>query len=417
MKKYTSQIAVVITLFMTCVSGYSQSFLFETGIEDSVYSEILGEQRKLWIKYPKFFNASDNRSYPVVYILDGETQLRALDAVCNYYEGHFLPDMILIGISSGHNRMRDLTTSKVSMRRGMPVNEENGGAKKFTHFIKQELIPYVDSILPTTNYRTLIGHSYAGLFTINTALNYTDLFSNYIAIDPSLDWDNQKLMAQSKPILENNDFSGKSLYVSLSSASLHMQDESITMDNIMRDSSDYTLFARSIIEFSKFAESQAQNGLNFAWKHYPNDLHGTVPLPSIRDGLIKAFKWYQLESFWKFNDFDTPTHELIELVKSREKKLRDNFGYKTPPFDEELFNMLGYMALEMGQTNKSKAFFEMAIAYFPQSANAHDSMADYHISQNEKDEAVNNLKKAYELSGSERYLTKIVEIEKHDFKE
>ena len=177
MKKYTSQIAIVITLFMTCVSGYSQSFLFETGIEDSVYSEILGEQRKLWIKYPKFFNASDNRSYPVVYILDGETQLRALDAVCNYYEGHFLPDMILIGISSGHNRMRDLTTSKVSMRRGMPVNEENGGAKKFTHFIKQELIPYVDSILPTTNYRTLIGHSYAGLFTINTALNHPDLFS------------------------------------------------------------------------------------------------------------------------------------------------------------------------------------------------------------------------------------------------
>ena len=175
-KKYNSQIAVVITLFMTCVSGYSQSFLIETGIEDSVYSEILGEQRKLWIKYPKFFNESDNRSYPVVYILDGETQLRALDAVCNYYEGHFLPDMILIAVSSGHNRMRDLTTSKVSMRRGMPVSEENGGAKKFTYFIEHELIPYVDSILPTTNYRTLIGHSYAGLFTINTALNHTDLF-------------------------------------------------------------------------------------------------------------------------------------------------------------------------------------------------------------------------------------------------
>ena len=76
--------------------------------------------------------------------------------------------------------------------------------------------------------------------------------------------------------------------------------------------------------------------------------------------------------------------------------------------------MLGYMALEMGQTNKSKAFFEMAIAYFPQSANAHDSMADYHISQNEKDEAVNNLKKAYELSDNEHYLTKIEEIQKHD---
>jgi predicted alpha/beta superfamily hydrolase len=32
---------------------------------------------------------------PVVYILDGETQLRALDEVCNYHEGHLLSDMIL----------------------------------------------------------------------------------------------------------------------------------------------------------------------------------------------------------------------------------------------------------------------------------------------------------------------------------
>lgn len=417
MKKYTLQIGIIFILFMNVVPGYSQSYLIETGIEDSVYSEILGEQRKLWIKYPKFFNSSDNRSYPVVYILDGETQLRALDAVFNYYEGHFLPDMILIGISSGHNRMRDLTTSKVSMRFGMPIEQETGGAENITHFIEQELIPHIDSILPTTNHRTLIGHSFGGLFTINTVLNHPDLFSYYIAIDPSLDWDNQELMKQSETILQKNNFEGKSLFVTLSTASLHMQDGSITIDNIMQDSSDYTLFARSIIEFSEYAESQNQNGLNFSLNYYPNDIHGSVSLPSIREGLIKLFNWYQLESFWKFNDFDTPTHELIELVERREKKLSDNFGYNTPPFDEELFNMLGYMALEMGQTNKSKAFFEMAIAYYRQGANAFDSMADYHISQNEKDEAVNNLKKAYELSGSERYLTKIEEIEKHDLKQ
>jgi predicted alpha/beta superfamily hydrolase len=45
------------------------------------------------------------------------------------------------------------------MRYGWPVREETGGAETFTRFLEFELIPYIDSILPTTDYRTLIGHS------------------------------------------------------------------------------------------------------------------------------------------------------------------------------------------------------------------------------------------------------------------
>lgn len=394
--------------------GFSQSFLYKIGEADSLYSEILQEQRNLWVKYPKYYNQEDNKKYPVVYILDGETQLLALDAVCNYYQGHFLPDMILVGISNGFNRMRDLTTSKMETRYGWPVTEETGGAETFTSFLEFELIPYIDSILPATSYRTLIGHSFGGLFTINTLLNHSHLFNNYIAIDPSLDWDDQKLLDQSKEILSQKDYTGKSLFVSLSSASIHMQDESVTMENVMMDTSEYTLFARSIIEFAEYVKSQKQNELNFSWGDYPDDIHGTVSLPSIRDGLISMFKWYQLESFWKFNDFDTPTDELIGLVNRREIKLRDYFGYNVPPFEEDLFNMMGYMSLEMGQNDKSFTFFQMAITYYPESPNAYDSMADYYISQNDRVKAVSCLKKAYVLNENEHYLKKIEKIEKGD---
>jgi predicted alpha/beta superfamily hydrolase len=404
-------IGAIIILGLGQIQVFSQSYLLEIGYEDSLYSEILQEKRNIWIKYPKYYNQDSNKEYPVVYILDGETQLRALDAVCDYYEGHFLPDMILVGISNAENRMRDLTTSEMKMRYGWPVNEETGGAETFAGFLEHELIPYIDSILPATGYRTLIGHSFGGLFTINTLLNHGHLFSNYIAIDPSLDWDNQKLLNHSRAKLFNTDFNEKALFVSLSAASLHMQDESVNMANLMTDTSEYTLFARSIVEFSKFAETQEQNGLRFSWKHYPNDIHGTVTLPTIRDGLISIFEWYQLESFWKFNDFETPTNELLELVQYREEKLEDNFGYPVPPFEEELFNMMGYMSLESGQPDKSKAFFEMGIQYFPESANAYDSMADFYISQNDNENALLNLRKAYGLSGSKLYLNKIKKIE------
>ena len=79
----------------------------------------------------------------------------------------------------------------------------------------------------------------------------------------------------------------------------------ITINNIMEDASEFTLFARSIIEFSQLAKSQNQNGLNFSWKIYQEDLHGTVPLPSMRDGLIYVFKWYQFKSPQKYNNPDT----------------------------------------------------------------------------------------------------------------
>lgn len=395
---------------------FSQSYLLKTGKADSLYSEVLQEKRNIWIEYPKNFNPESSKEYPVVYILDGETQLRALDAVCTYYEGHFLPDMILVGISNTDNRMRDLTTSEVKMRYGWPVNEETGGAEAFTRFLEFELIPYIDSILPATSYRTLIGHSFGGLFTINTLLNHSHLFSNYLAIDPSLDWDDQRLLDHSRAKLQETDLSKNALFVSLSAASLHMQDESVTMENLMTDTSEYTLFARSIVEFSKLAETQEQNGLSFSWKYYPNDIHGTVTLPTIRDGLISMFEWYQLESFWKFNDSETPTNELMKLVQYREKKLKDNFGYTVPPFEEELFNMMGYMSLERGQPDKSKAFFELGIQYFPESPNAYDSMADYYISQNDMENAVLNLRKAYGLSGSVLYLNKIEKIDKGGIK-
>lgn len=417
MKLYTLHKIFTLLFFLLSLQGFTQekfnqTYLYQVGIPDSLYSETLQEQRDIWIKFPEYYNPESDTKYPVVYILDGGMQLKALAAVCAYYEGHFLPDMLLVGISNRSNRMRDLTPTEMKVRYGGAVEEETGGAEKFTQFIEAELIPFIEHKYPASSYRTLIGHSFAGLFTVNTLLHHPQLFENYIAIDPSLDWDEQNLLKQSKSILEQGNFGGKSLFVSMSAASLHMQKGDITLENIMEDDSDYTLFARSIIEFSEFADDQKQNELNFSWNSYPDDLHGTLPLPSIRDGLLFLFDWYRLESFWKYNDPETPASELIDLIEKRERKLSEHFGYPVAPLEEELLNMMGYMALQFGQPDKSYAFFALAIKYFPESPNVYDSMADYYSSQNDLDNAVLNLKKAFEITGNENYQERIEEMMK-----
>jgi len=379
--------------------------------KDSVYSNIFQEYKNIWVKLPENYNPKSPEKFPVVYILDGEAQLKTLETVYENYWGHYLPNMILVGISNQTNRTRDLTTSQIKMYGKNEINSNTGGAEKFTQYIEKELIKYIDNKYPTTNYRTLIGHSYAGLFTINMLINHNALFKNYIAIDPSLDWDNQKLLKQAKDKLASQNFKGKSLFVSMSAEQLHMWDETVTVENLIENTSEFTLFPRSIIEFSNFAESHKESGLNFSWKIYPEDLHETVPLPSIRDGLVFLFKWFQFKNPPKYNNPETTVPELTELLKKQAKIYAENFGYPVPPMIEELFNGYGYMNMQMGAPEKAKLFFEMGVKYYPKSANSFDALAEYYESQEDYSNALKNIKIAFELSGSDVHKKRLEEIQ------
>ena len=360
-------LAIIFSVFEYGVAQSTQ--LYEIGTKDSLYSNTLEEQRVIWVQLPESYRQESEQLYPIIYVLDGAVHFQAVSTVLSYNWGGFMPEMIIVGISNRNNRTRDLTTSEIQTRRGAEYNQETGGAENFTLFIEKELIPHIEASYPATTYRTLIGHSYAGLFTFNMLVKHSDVFDNYLAIDPSLDWDEQKLLNQSKEILSTRDYHGKALFMSLS-GQLHMQNSDITIENVMQDSSDYTLFARSNIEFSNFVTKNEHNGLSYQWKFYEQDLHGTVSLPSILDGLKFLFNWYPIENTDMFNSPDTPTDELIQMIRKREKKLKDHFGYKVPPFDEELLIMLGYMNLEWGNPQKSLALFQLALEYYPDSAEA-----------------------------------------------
>lgn len=397
-------------LLLACFHLKAQSNqAFGQAITDSIYSNVLKESREIFVKIPESYGTDSTLKYPVAFILDGENMLSTATLVHGYYSGGFMPEMILVGISNANHRTRDLTTSKLIEREGIETTEKNGEADNFVRFIEKELIPYIEKSYPVTDYRTLIGHSYGGLFAINMLLYHSNLFENYLAIDPSLDWDNQKLLKQSKGILAQSNFEGKSLFMSLA-GQLHMQKPEITIENVMKDTSEYTLFSRSNIDFYNQVKRNSNNGIKAEWKFYPKDLHGTVPLPSIMDGLIAMFQWFQMENVTKFNDPETPKEELYKIIKHREEKLTNHFDYATAPYEEGLFNMLGYMSMDMGNQEKALMFFKLATEYYPESANAFDSLADYYVSQNDYNKALKHVSKAFELSGSDYHQKRIEEF-------
>ena len=192
--------------FVKAQANQKQQFLQKVGVLDSLYSKTLKEYRKLYIQVPADYQENENKKYPVAFILDGEVFLPTVYNVQSFYSGGFTPEMVLVGISNANNRTRDLTTSKIKEKYGMPFNEENGQGENFSKFVETELIPYIENKYSVTSFRTIIGHSYGGLFTIYTLLNHPQLFSNYVAIDPSLDWDNQKLLAEAKDKLTSKNW-------------------------------------------------------------------------------------------------------------------------------------------------------------------------------------------------------------------
>jgi len=66
------------------------------------------------------------------------------------------------------------------------------GAERYLKFIQESVIPYVeDNYRADPADRTLMGHSFGGLFTVYALFHAPETFNRYIASSPSLSWSRQ----------------------------------------------------------------------------------------------------------------------------------------------------------------------------------------------------------------------------------
>ncbi len=406
-------LANVYAFSMFAQSNINENQLIRLGKADSLHSNILNESRRIWIQVPESAKALTNHpnKYPVLYVLDGGEHFLSVCSVLNQLSPGVIPEMIVVGIGNLENRTRDLTPTKVDEARGASDwVKDSGGGERFTDFIEKELIPYIDDKYPTANYKTLIGHSFGGLLVINTLMNHSELFENYIAIDPSLWWDDQTLSSEVTKTLSNEKYKDKSLFLSI--ANPLPQDREESLNELIRNNAQETEGVRAIYDFSMLVSKSKENKLHFKYEYYEDENHGTVPLVSIYDGIKFLFPWYRMRSGFVdvIQNPNSTTEDFIRALDKRFKRLSDKLGYQVYP-EEDLLNNLGYMFLSR-EPEKSLLFFDMAIEYYPESANVYDSLADYHLSKKEYDKALENVTKAYEINAIDYYMDRIDDINK-----
>jgi hypothetical protein len=372
----------VLVLLSFCINAQNNESI-TIGKKEIIYSKVLNESRKIWIYTPNTtaYNASPDKRYPVLYLLDGDAHFYSTVGIIQQLSqangNGVLPEMMVVGIENT-NRFRDLVPSA-------DVNNKN----PFVDFLSTELMPYIDTNYNTSTYKLLVGHSLGGLTAIDMLAKFPQLFNAYIAIDPSMWFDNEKFLNNTMAQFPKQNMNGKRLFI----ATANTMPNSMTISQLKKDNSDETQHIRSIFKLDKFLKAN-NNGLLYAQKYYEQERHNTAPLISEYDGLRFIFDYYHLDATEK--DFTDTTALIAATLKTHYANVSKKMGYKNAA-PEAFINYFAYDALGKSHFKKAKALFELNIESYPESGNVYDSYADYFLAKKDTATAIANYKKALQI--------------------
>jgi hypothetical protein len=382
------------------------------GTIDSLHSDILKETRKVWVYVPDSGpdGIYSRQRYPVVYLLDGDAHFTSvvgmIEQMSSVNGNDLCPKMIVVGIPNT-DRMRDLSPTHVDSSPFLnPAQAKTtGGGEAFLSFIEKELMPYVESKYPTAPYRMLIGHSLGGLLAVHTFLHHTDLFNAYVAIDPSMWWDDRKLLKEAQKDVVVRKFPKTALYMGIANT----MESGMDIRSVVRDTSNETEHIRSILTLDKLLNNNKQNKLKYRSKYYGNDTHNSAPLITEYDALRFIFDYYPMKLRWK--DYEDTTGVVAEKIEKACALRSEKMGYAIKP-PEDLYNSLGYQALGNKHFALAEHYFKQNTEYYPESFNVYDSYGDYFLAKEDKANAIVQFQKSLAIKETPATRQKLKSLQK-----
>ncbi|MCH5718004.1 alpha/beta hydrolase [Niabella hibiscisoli] len=184
----------IFIVLASCADILAQQELVPAHETFTIESKNVKEQRTINVWIPPGYSATTD-SFAVLYMPDGgvgEDFPHIAQTISELVASKKIPPLLLVGIENTQRR-RDLS-GPTEIRKDREIAPVVGGSAAFRMFIKEELFPEINRRYRTRNERTIIGESLAGLFVMETFLQYPEIFDRYIAIDPSLWWNGHYLV-------------------------------------------------------------------------------------------------------------------------------------------------------------------------------------------------------------------------------
>lgn len=232
----------------------------------TIESQVLGEVRRINVYAPAAYRGFSGPALPVLYMPDGgigEDFLHATGLVqISTLNGTMRP-FLLVGIENTERR-RDLT-GPTRIQADSAIAIRVGGSAAFRRFLRDELMPAVRERYHTTDEDALLGESLAALFVIETFFLEPRLFDTYIAVEPSLWWNEADLLRRAPERLSAWPGDSATLYLASGAPS------------------DIT---EGTEQLASLLRAHAPPSLQWRYQPMPQETHGTIFHPA----LLGAFR-------------------------------------------------------------------------------------------------------------------------------
>ncbi|TPN86785.1 alpha/beta hydrolase [Aquimarina algicola] len=174
-----------------------------------ITSKFNGQKYKIKIQFPRGYKDDSREEYPVLYVIDAETNFGGVGYIVQrLIKDKLIPQIIVVGIAYDTDyktfyklRSRDLTPVEDNKLKigGAKKPDPTGGASEFCDFLEKELFPFIEGNFNVKKQdRALYGHSYGGLFGSYVLLEKSHLFNKYILLGSSLWYKSNLLISQVK---------------------------------------------------------------------------------------------------------------------------------------------------------------------------------------------------------------------------
>ncbi len=305
--------AVCAVAFMTCgaqaqeTAGVTAQDIV-IGQQYVFQSPYLEKEQALQIALPASYEQEAERSYPVLYVLDGQWQFQhAVSFVNRLSSKGFIPELIIVGVPhSDQENSRYYAGSETS---------ENVLA-----FLKETAVPYVESNYRTRGGNTLAGWAYTGGFAIHALLKAPDTFEAAITSSPF-------------PVANYESYTGKT------SAQLLAELEAFEQKKFLSFGADTT--ESPVIEGTQalagILEESAPSNLEWHFTETTGEEHITTPHVLLYSGLRKRFADYGDPIFKTMEEFKV--FGGLEGVKRFYRVRGDKYGVSKDVSEDGIFWM------------------------------------------------------------------------------
>ncbi|NQZ05762.1 MAG: alpha/beta hydrolase [Algicola sp.] len=333
------------------------------GETHTITSSVMAEQRKILISLPTSYAQNKDKTYPVLYLLDGDSHFHQTTGIVNWLSNSLIPELIVVGVPNT-NRGRDLS----------PTLAENGkpqGAEKFMGFFEKELLPYIDKHYRTAPYRVLTGHSMGGMFGLNVLATKPDLFDAFILMSPWLLTQDPATSVLTKSIkfIKSQTQLPKYIYVTLGE------------EPDLRPSFDQLTTA--------LKNSTAQK-LVWQSKVIQGATHMSVVGASVNEGLQAVFSDLKLSM-----TSDTVKKGAAAIIKYYKTLSSTKYGFDISA--ESTLMALGRDLFFAGKIKQSEAALKMAVQTYPESVEGFYSLSYLYQQEKDFEQALVAVDKAIEL--------------------